>query len=72
MLTPRITTRRQRHEHQTYRENNQRHATNFARRQERSGDQHDSGGNEKQDLAIDEMKRIESDPGRDRRACGKT
>src|SRR6266478_4672191 len=46
----------------------QRGAPNLPRRQERHPDQHDEGRQQKQHMAVEEVKRVEPDPGRYRRA----
>ncbi len=62
--------RRRGGQHQADDEDDQRHFADIARRQERGADQHRAGGNEKQHLAVDEMKRVKPDAGRDWRARG--
>ena len=49
------------------REHDQRGAADLPRRQERHPDQHDKGRQQEQDVAVEEVKRIEPDAGRHRR-----
>ncbi len=45
-------------------------AAHTARRQERGRQQHRDGRDQEDDVAVDEVERIETEPRRDRRACG--
>ena len=49
------------------REHDQRGAADLPRRQERHADQHDEGRQQEQHVAVEEVERIEPDPGRHRR-----
>ena len=49
------------------REHDQRGAPDLPRRQERHADQHDEGRQQEQHVAVEEVERIEPDPGRHRR-----
>ncbi len=63
--------RRRCHQQQADEKDNKGDLADIARRQKRGRDQHHEGGDEEQDLPVDEVEGIKADAGGDRRAGGK-